>query len=135
MAKFVENQFFNVCKDIDGVELTYDIPPTQEEIDAAIKAGLQSIVPKKAPLTIQHAIKTVLRTDMSEQNGHGRVPDPHQDKKYEIFVLLGKIANMKESELGVVLEAEEITIIKERAKKYFSVEAYGFIYNFLEGKN
>jgi hypothetical protein len=133
MAKFLAKDFLKVCKDIDGVDISYDLPPTREEIKEAIKEG-KNLVPKQEPLTVQIALKRVLKADLSVQTGQGTIPDPHQDKKYEIYVLLGKISALKDTEDEVILESEDISIIKERAKKFYFVEVYGFLHNFLEGK-
>lgn len=85
---------------------------------------LNGKITEKGDLSLRQAIRLALNnTDKSDE-----------EKKLEYFGIINKIfATGLEEE--VELTSDEIVLIHNKVKQRWSTEAFGFIYNVLEGKN
>lgn len=136
MAKFTGFQFHQTVKDLDGNEVMRQEYPTKEELAEARKAGRENVELKEVPLTVQYALRLALVTDLSKKvNGQVVEPDVHEEKKFELYELARKIVHAGPTDEPIVLESEEISLLKTRIKKMFDVVIYGFLHELLEGKN
>ena len=142
MPIFKNSVLFKVCLDAEGNPMTKGVPPSKEEIQEAIKLGKKSVIQKEVEVTVRMLILEVLRADLTIQTSQGMIPDPHEDKKYDIYQIITNIAKVSEPQENVDSDyidqveftSENIVLIKARAKKILAPESFGFLVDVLEGK-
>lgn len=137
MAKFSGFQFHQPVLDLEGNEVMRKVMPTKAEFEAARKEGKAEIEIKEVPLTVQFALTQVLTQDLAIRNQQGQVvqPDPHEEKKFELFLVGRTVVSAPNSEEEIDISSDDIVIIKARAKRVCDVATYGFLHELLEGNN
>jgi hypothetical protein len=142
MPKLNGLQLAQPIKKLSGENVFYEQMPSAEEIQAAEIEGKKFIEAKKIDLTVKDAIIEALTYDLSRKiqtdQGLILIPDPHEEKKFQLWTLANRILKVgATAEDSVLIDSEkESPIIKLRIqKRYGGIEVYGFIYEILEGIN
>lgn len=115
---FTGFQFQQVVKNLSGK------PYKRKETEDSSEIDMQ----------VGYLLRLALTTDLKERTPQGITPDPHEEKKYDLYRLATEIRDTTE-EKTLEIKSEDITILKTRLRLALPIEMMGFVVDILEGKN